>query len=283
MTTYAIGDVQGCYDELQALLDVLKFDFRTDTLWLAGDLVNRGPRSLEVLRFVKSLGECAVTVLGNHDLHLLVHAHGYEAAKKGDTLEPIVNAPDRDELLTWLRHRPLLHHDPHCQITLIHAGVAPQWTLADAMACAREAENVLRDDDVFHDFLENMYGNNPDCWDPGLKHWDRMRFIINCFTRLRFVDGNGRLKLKAKGAPGSQPSGCVPWFQAPQRQTKNNKLLFGHWSTLGFYCGDNVVSLDTGCLWGGKLTAINVAQAIATGKPEPVAVNCKQAQKPGAR
>lgn len=280
MTTYAIGDIQGCYDELQALLDVLKFDFRTDTLWLAGDLVNRGPRSLEVLRFIKSLGECAVTVLGNHDLHLMVHAHGYESSKKGDTLEPIINAPDREELLTWLRQRPLLHHDPHRGITLVHAGLAPQWTLQDAMDCAREAENILRNDDTLHGFLDNMYGNNPDHWDPGLKHWDRMRFIINCFTRLRYVDANGRLKLKAKGAPGTQPAGCVPWFQAPQRKTQNDKLIFGHWSTLGFYSGDNVVALDTGCLWGGKLTAINVDEAIATGHPQPVSVNCKQAQKP---
>ena len=283
MTTYAIGDVQGCYDELQALLDRLKFDFRQDTLWLAGDLVNRGPRSLEVLRFVKSLGECAVSVLGNHDLHLLVHAHGYESSKKGDTLEPILKAPDRDELLNWLRQRPLLHHDEYRQITLIHAGLAPQWKLQDAINCAREVETTLRDDDAFHEFLENMYGNNPDHWDPGLKHWERMRFIVNCFTRLRYVNGNGRLKLKAKGAPGSQPSGCVPWFQAPQRQTQNDKLLFGHWSTLGFYSGDNVVALDTGCLWGGKLTAINVDDVVASANPEPVCVNCKQAQKPELR
>ncbi|MGD8559775.1 MAG: symmetrical bis(5'-nucleosyl)-tetraphosphatase [Gammaproteobacteria bacterium] len=283
MATYAIGDVQGCYDELQALLDQVKFDFRHDTLWLAGDLVNRGPRSLEVLRFIKSLGECAVTVLGNHDLHLLVRAHGYEPAKKGDTLDTILDAPDRDELLAWLRQRPLMHHDPHRQISLIHAGLAPQWTLQDAIACAREAEQVLSNDDRFHEFLEHMYGNNPDHWDHHLQHWDRMRFIINCFTRLRYVDNRGRLKLKAKGAPGSQPPDCMPWFLAPQRQSKNDRLLFGHWSTLGFYCGDNVVALDTGCLWGGKLTAVNVDEVIALGKVEPVSINCKQAQKPELR
>ena len=280
MTTYAIGDVQGCYDELQALLDVLKFDYRQDTLWITGDLVNRGPRSLEVLRFIKSLGECAVTVLGNHDLHLLAVAYGHERPKKNDTLAPILEAPDRDELLYWLRTRPLLHHDEIRNISLIHAGVAPQWTLQDAMDYAREVETVLRDDS-YNDFLKKMYGNQPDLWAPELKRWDRLRFIVNCFTRLRYVNGNGRLKLKAKGAPGSQPKGCVPWFQASQRQTRENKLLFGHWSTLGFYNADNVIGLDGGCIWGGKLTAINVDTVNSAAETTPMSVNCQQRQAPG--
>jgi bis(5'-nucleosyl)-tetraphosphatase (symmetrical) len=280
MTTYAIGDVQGCYDELQALLDEVKFDFRQDTLWITGDLVNRGPRSLEVLRFIKSLGECAVTVLGNHDLHLLAVAYGHEPQKKGDTLAPILEAPDRDELLDWLRMRPLIHYDEIRHLSLVHAGIAPQWTLQEARAYAHEAETALRAD-TFNDFLMNMYGNQPEQWSPELKGWDRLRFIVNCFTRLRYVNGNGRLKLKVKGAPGSQPKGCLPWFQAPQRQTQNDKILFGHWSTLGFYNADNVVGLDGGCIWGGTLTAINIDTLVSSAETVPICVPCQQRRKPG--
>ncbi|WP_455201767.1 symmetrical bis(5'-nucleosyl)-tetraphosphatase [Kaarinaea lacus] len=280
MSTYAIGDIQGCYDDLQALLDTLKFDFRQDTLWLTGDLVNRGPRSLEVLRFIKSLGECAVTVLGNHDLHLLAVAYGHEPPKKDDTLDPVLGAPDRDELLQWLRTRPLLHHDEIRNLTLIHAGLAPQWSLQDAIQCAQEVESELRSDN-FGDFLSRMYGNQPDQWTAELKRWERLRFSVNCFTRLRYVNGNGRLKLKTKGAPGSQPEGCVPWFQAPKRKTRKEKLLFGHWSTLGFYDADNVTGLDGGCIWGGKLIAVDVDKVISTQKTEPICVCCKEKQKPG--
>jgi bis(5'-nucleosyl)-tetraphosphatase (symmetrical) len=280
MTTYAIGDVQGCYDELQALLDVLKFDFRQDTLWLTGDLVNRGPRSLEVLRFIKSLGECAVTVLGNHDLHLLAVAYGHEPQKKGDTLEPILEAPDREELLDWLRSRPLIHHDEIRNLSLVHAGVAPQWSLQEALARAREAEAVLRAD-TFNDFLMNMYGNQPERWEPELTGWDRLRFIVNCFTRLRYVNSDGHLKLKVKGAPGSQPKDCLPWFQVPQRQTRDNILLFGHWSTLGFFHADNVVGLDGGCIWGGKLTAINIDTLVSAADTVPICLPCQQRRTPG--
>ena len=280
MTTYAIGDIQGCYDDLQALLDTLKFDFRKDTLWLTGDLVNRGPRSLEVLRFIKSLGECAVTVLGNHDLHLLAVAYGHEPPKKDDTLDAILEAPDRDELLHWLRTRPLLHHDEIRNITLIHAGLAPQWSLQDAIACAKEVECELQGD-KFNDFLTKMYGNQPDQWSSELKRWERLRFSVNCLTRLRYVNGNGRLMLKTKGAPGSQPEGCVPWFQASKRKTKKEKLLFGHWSTLGFYNADNVIGLDGGCIWGGKLIAVDVESAISSQKTEPICICCEEKQKPG--
>ena len=279
MTPYAIGDIQGCYDDLQALLDALKFDYRRDTLWLTGDLVNRGPRSLEVLRFIKSLGECAVTVLGNHDLHLLAVANGHAPQKKDDTLVPILEAHDIDEILQWLRSRPLLHHDEIRNITLIHAGLAPQWSLQDAIQCAREVENELQSDN-YNEFLARMYGNQPDRWSADLKRWERLRFSVNCFTRLRYVNGNGRLKLKTKGAPGSQPAGCVPWFQAPKRQTANEKLIFGHWSTLGFYDADNVINIDSGCVWGGKLSAVNIDTVISTQKTQPLCVQCKQQQKP---
>ncbi len=279
MTTYAIGDIQGCYDELQALLDVLRFDFRNDTLWLTGDLVNRGPRSLEVLRFVKSLGECAVTVLGNHDLHLLAVANGHASLKKDDTLAPILEAQDREELLLWLRSRPLLHHDEIRKISLIHAGLAPQWSLQDAMQCAREVESELQSEN-YNEFLARMYGNQPDRWSTDLKRWERLRFSINCFTRLRYVNGNGRLKLKTKGAPGSQPEGCVPWFQAPKRRSAQEKLVFGHWSTLGFYDADNVIGVDGGCIWGGQLTAVDIDMAISVQKTQPLSVQCHQLQKP---
>ena len=280
MTTYAIGDIQGCYDELQALLDVLKFDFRNDTLWLTGDLVNRGPRSLEVLRFVKSLGECAITVLGNHDLHLLAVANGHADRKKDDTLAPVLEADDRDELLQWLRSRPLMHHDEIRNISLIHAGLAPQWSLQDAVQCAREVESELQSDN-YNEFLARMYGNQPDRWATDLKRWERLRFSVNCFTRLRYVNGNGRLKLKTKGASGSQAEGCVPWFQAPKRKTSKEKLVFGHWSTLGFYDADNVIGIDGGCIWGGQLTAVNIDSVISARETQPLCVQCQQKQAPG--
>jgi len=279
MTIYAIGDVQGCYEQLQALLQQLQVDYQQDTLWFTGDLVNRGPHSAEVVRFVKSLGECAVTVLGNHDLHLLAVAYGHQPEKKDDSLQSILSAPDRQELLDWIRTRPLLHHDAQRKITLIHAGLAPQWSLDDAIACAREVESALRSDN-FNEFLAAMYGNEPDRWDPGLTQWERLRFIVNCFTRLRYVNGNGKLKLKVKGAPGTQPKGYVPWFQAPDRQSAQAKFIFGHWSTLGFYMAANVIALDTGCLWGGRLTAINIDQLVSGAKVVPVAVPCVEQRKP---
>lgn len=281
MTTYAVGDIQGCYDELQALLDKLKFDFRTDTIWFVGDLVNRGPRSLEVLRFIKSLGECAVTVLGNHDLHLLAVAYGHEPAKKNDTLDNILDAEDREELLYWLRTRPLIHHDEIRQISLVHAGLPPQWSLHKALECAYEVEQVLSSD-LFNDFLANMYGNLPAKWDEKLQGWDRLRFIINSCTRLRYVNSDtGELELTIKGSPGSQSEQYLPWYRFPDRRTADCKILFGHWSTNGFTTVNNTVCLDSGCIWGGKLTAINVDHMLKTGTPEPISLSCRERVKPG--
>jgi len=252
MAVYAIGDIQGCYDELLGLLDLIGFDARHDRLWFAGDLVNRGPHSLETLRFVRSLE--AVTVLGNHDLHLLASACDPRQRKRKDTLQAILEAPDAEDLLDWLRARPLLHHDEMLGYTLVHAGLPPQWDLATAMACAREVEQVLCGDS-YRAFLADMYGNEPATWSTSLKGTERLRFITNCFTRLRYCDSDGRLALEEKGPPGSQPPELIPWFEVPGRRSSGMRILFGHWSTLGARDSPGVHALDTGCLWGGRLTA----------------------------
>ncbi|MGH8281553.1 MAG: symmetrical bis(5'-nucleosyl)-tetraphosphatase, partial [Gammaproteobacteria bacterium] len=214
MAIFAIGDIQGCYNELRRLLDRIRFNPAEDMLWLTGDLVNRGPKSLDVLRFVKGLDEHAICVLGNHDLHLLALAAGTDKHKPADTLDAVLTASDRDELLDWLRHRPLLHHDATLGYTLIHAGLPPQWDLDTATDCAHELENVLRGSS-YHDFFANMYGNQPNHWSPDLSSMERLRFIVNCFTRLRFCTADGRLDLASKGAPGSQPESFMPWFEVP--------------------------------------------------------------------
>jgi len=255
MTTYAIGDVQGCYDELQRLLNAIGFDQNRDRLWFTGDLVNRGPRSLDTLRFVRSLGDRAITVLGNHDLHLLAVAHGDARLRRKDTLDEILDAPDRDELLDWLRNRPLLHHDSDLGYTVIHAGLPPQWTLADAQQRAQELEAALRG--AQHtEFFQRMYGDEPLHWSDGLCGWDRLRFITNCFTRLRYCDPAGRLALAHKGPPGTQPPDLHPWFRIPGRASAGLNIIFGHWSTLGPCADPGIYALDTGCLWGGTLTAL---------------------------
>ncbi|MGD8380086.1 MAG: symmetrical bis(5'-nucleosyl)-tetraphosphatase [Gammaproteobacteria bacterium] len=260
MAIFAIGDVQGCFDDLQRLLERIQFDPTEDLLWFTGDLVNRGPRSLDTLRFVKRLGERAVTVLGNHDLHLLAVAEdvGREPRTR-DTLSGILEAPDREELLDWLRHRPLLHHDESLGYTLIHAGLPPQWNLATARACARELENVLRGEQRA-EFFRHMYGNEPALWTDDLEGMDRLRFITNCFTRMRYCHPDGSLDLVHKGAPGTQPAELRPWFEMPDRASSDLHVIFGHWSTLGQVRGHNVYPLDTGCLWGGALTALRLDQ-----------------------
>lgn len=278
MSTYVIGDVQGCFDELRRLLDTLHFDPSHDRLWFTGDLVNRGPKSLQTLRLARELD--AVSVLGNHDLHLLAVSEGIDDhLGNGDTLGPILAAHDRDELLAWLRHRPLLHHDPALDFTLIHAGLTPQWDLADARACAGEVETVLRGPD-YREFFAHMYGNEPNRWpDDGtapLAGWDRLRFIVNCFTRLRYCGPDGRLHLKAKGPPGSQPADTLPWFEIPWRASRGTRIVFGHWSTLGYHAADGVWALDTGCLWGGALTALHLGP-----EPLPLSIECPEARRPG--
>lgn len=277
MATYVIGDVQGCFDELQRLLEKVRFDERQDVLWFAGDLVNRGPKSLEVLRFVKSLGERAITVLGNHDLHLLATISNGVQFKQKSGLQPIVDAPDRDELLEWLCHQPLLHTDPANGYCMVHAGLPPQWDLTTARSCAQEMESVLANAQRREQFFSVMYGDQPDLWGEDLGGYDRLRFITNCFTRLRFCTGEGRLALDEKGAPGFARKGLLPWFMVPGRKTANIKILFGHWSMLGYHHSNNTWALDTGCLWGGELSALRIDVPI----PELISIDCPQQCKPG--
>lgn len=259
MAVYAIGDIQGCCDEFEALLAQLHFDRARDRLWLTGDLVNRGPRSLDVLRLVKSLGSAATTVLGNHDLHLLAAAlTPSEQLKPQDTLGPIFEAPDRDELLTWLRSLPLLHHDATLGYTMIHAGLPPQWDLATARACATELEQALRDDARCLELFSHMYGDKPNRWSDDLHGVNRLRFITNCLTRLRFCRTDGTLELKFKGRIESAPRGIFPWFRVPQRRSRDLHIVCGHWSALGYHDGDGVLSIDTGCVWGEKLCAVRL-------------------------
>lgn len=275
MAIYAIGDVQGCYAPLQQLLARLNFDAARDRLWFTGDLVNRGPQSLEVLRFVKGLGDRAVCVLGNHDLHLLAVAAGTARTKKRDTLDEILRAPDRDELLHWLRSRPLLHHDADLGYTLIHAGLLPPWDLAQAQRLARETETVLRSD-RHPEFFRHMYGDLPDHWNENLHGFDRLRVIVNAFTRLRYCDLDGNMDLRPKGPPGSQPPDLVPWFQVPGRRSHGLKIIFGHWSALGLWQGDGVIGLDSGCLWGRALSAAR----LDAGPVELFSVDCEPYQSP---
>jgi len=263
MSTYAIGDIQGCYAELLALLDKINFDTDKDHLWFTGDLANRGPQSLEVLRFVKQLGNQAITVLGNHDLHLLAVAFDQSRHKRPkDTLDAVLEAPDREDLLNWLRNLPLLHHDNDLGTTLIHAGLPPQWDLKQASELAREVEQVLKGKD-YSALIKHMYGDAPDKWSDDIAGWERLRFIINCFARLRFCDDQGRLALKENGPPGSQPEPYHPWFSLPSRKTKNEKIIFGHWSTVHIgnvsnFSEFNVYPLDTGCVWGFELSALRL-------------------------
>jgi bis(5'-nucleosyl)-tetraphosphatase (symmetrical) len=271
MPTYAIGDIQGCCDEFEVLLERIGFVASRDRLWLVGDLVNRGPRSLEVLRWVRRMGDRVVTVLGNHDLHLLAAAlTSSEQVKRQDTLAEVLTAPDRDELMFWLRQQPLLHHDAQLGYTMIHAGLAPQWDLALAQSCAREVEAALRDDERCIELLTHMYGDRPNRWSPDLTGMDRLRFITNCLTRMRFCNEDGRLELKHKGTLEDAPPHVLPWFRVPQRRSRGLRIVCGHWSALGYYAGDGVQSIDTGCVWGSSLCAIRL-----DGPAEPVFVPCR--------
>ena len=261
MATYAIGDVQGCADALFSLLEHVGFHPERDRLWFAGDLVNRGPRSLAVLRFVRDLGERALTVLGNHDLHLLAAAAGARRPKPRDTFGDVLDAPDRDALLGWLERQPLLHHDAASGYAMVHAGLPPQWTLAEAGALAREVEEVLRGAES-GTLLHEMYGNEPRRWSPALRGSARLRFIINALTRIRYVSPDGGLEFANAGPPGTQPPELVPWFEAPERRSRGACIVFGHWATLALHAPvapvHRVHHLDTGCVWGGRLSALRL-------------------------
>ena len=258
MATYAIGDLQGCFDPLRRLLDYIGFAPDNDRLWFVGDLVNRGPQSLEVLRFVRGLGSAAVTVLGNHDLHLVMQAAGFGKANKEDTLDAILAAPDRDELLGWLRSLPLFHVAG--EWAMVHAGLLPSWDVGKAQALSDEVSAALGRPNYI-DFLANLWGSEPDAWRDDLTGWDRLRVVVNAMTRMRFVTPGGRMEFRAPGAKGPPergPAGCVPWFDAPFRRSADHAIVCGHWSALGFRQTEKLFALDSGCLWGGSLTAVRL-------------------------
>ncbi len=259
MATYAIGDVQGCYSALRRLLDQLRFDAARDRLWLVGDLVNRGPQSLAVLRFVKSLGARAVTLLGNHDLHLLVVAAGHVKPHRRDTLSAVLRAPDRDELLDWLRHRKMMHAG--AGYAMVHAGLLPQWSIPKALKLAREVETALRSDGYNH-FLRHMYGDQPDRWRDDLTGIPRLRVITNVMTRLRICTVDGKMEFAHQGKPVNLPRGYMPWYSVPRRRSRGTPVIFGHWAALGLYTGSNVFALDTGCVWGRALSALRLSDQL---------------------
>ncbi|WP_263144411.1 symmetrical bis(5'-nucleosyl)-tetraphosphatase [Pseudomonas sp. RIT-PI-AD] len=259
MTVYAVGDLQGCLDPLRCLLQHVAFDPARDRLWLVGDLVNRGPQSLETLRFLYGMRDALTCVLGNHDLHLLAVAHNAERLKKNDTLRDILDAPDRQVLLDWLRAQKLLHYDEQRDIAMVHAGIPPQWTLRKALQRAAEVEEVLRDDARLPFFLDGMYGNEPAKWDKSLSGVARLRVITNYFTRMRFCTAEGLLDLKSSEGIDSAPQGYAPWFAHPQRKTRGQKIVFGHWAALEGRCDEpGVYALDTGCVWGNAMTLLNL-------------------------
>ncbi|MEL7551131.1 symmetrical bis(5'-nucleosyl)-tetraphosphatase [Pseudomonas protegens] len=263
MATYAVGDLQGCLEPLQCLLEQVAFDPARDRLWLVGDLVNRGPQSLETLRYLYSIRDSLVCVLGNHDLHLLAVWRNVERLKKSDTLREILEAPDCEELLQWLRQQKLMHYDEARNIAMVHAGIAPQWSLKKAQKCAAEVEEALRDDNLFDPFLDGMYGNDPAKWDSDLKGVTRLRVITNYFTRMRFCTSDGKLDLKSKEGLDTAPPGYAPWFSHKERKTRDLKIIFGHWAALEGHCNEpGIFALDSGCVWGGAMTLLNVDSGI---------------------
>ncbi|WP_122666912.1 symmetrical bis(5'-nucleosyl)-tetraphosphatase [Pseudomonas viridiflava] len=259
MPVYAVGDLQGCLEPLQCLLEHVNFDPARDQLWLVGDLVNRGPQSLETLRFLYSIRESVTCVLGNHDLHLLAASRNIERLKKGDTLREILEAPDSDNLLQWIRRQKLLHYDAGRNVAMVHAGIPPQWSLKKAIKCAAEVETALQDDGLYPSYLEGMYGNEPSKWDSDLQGVTRLRVITNYFTRMRFCTSEGKLDLKGKEGVDTALPGYQPWFKHPERKTRDVKIIFGHWAALEGRCDEpDVYALDTGCVWGSAMTMLNV-------------------------
>lgn len=273
MTTYAVGDLQGCLDPLKRLLDRVAFDPARDRLWLVGDLVNRGPKSLETLRFLFAMRDSVTCVLGNHDLHLLAVAHNVERLKKSDTLREIIEAPDAGDLLDWLRRQKLVHYDEARDIAMVHAGIPPMWTLAKALKRAAEVEEALLDDARLPLFLEGMYGNDPACWDSDLHGITRLRVITNYFTRMRFCKADGTLDLKSKEGADTAPPGYRPWFAHPSRKTRGQKIIFGHWAALEGKCNEpGLHALDTGCVWGGTMTLLNIDNG------QRISCDCKESR-----
>lgn len=255
MATFAIGDVQGCFEELEHLLGEIGFSRSRDRVWFVGDLVNRGPRSLEVMRFVKGLDDRAVVVLGNHDLHLLTVVAGHAKRRDDDTFDDVLEAPDRDELLDWLRFRPMLHAED--DYVMVHAGLLPSWSVAQARDLAAEVEAELRAR-RYRLFLAELYGSRPDAWDEDLGGMDRLRVIVNAMTRMRFCSADGAMELRVKGEVEQAPPGFMPWFEVPGRKTRGVAVICGHWSALGLKLKRDLLALDTACVWGGALTAVRL-------------------------
>ncbi|WP_291014276.1 symmetrical bis(5'-nucleosyl)-tetraphosphatase [Hydrogenophaga sp.] len=278
MALYLIGDVQGCNAALGQLLDKLAFSPSRDTVFLLGDLVNRGPDSLGVLRRVIALNGAAQVLLGNHDLHLLATANGVRKPHRNDTVDDILDAPDCDSLLTWLRHQPMALQAQGW--LMVHAGVLPAWDVAQTLTLAGELQTVLRGPDWL-DFLHHLYGNQPDRWRDDLTGFDRLRVIVNALTRLRFCTAEGVMEFDTKDSANAAPAGFMPWFDAPGRRTVDTPVAFGHWSTLGRVERADVLPLDTGCVWGGCLTAARLLDD--RGNVERIEVRCAQAQRPGKK
>ena len=257
MAIYVIGDIQGCYKSLKKLIKGIRFNAGRDQLWFCGDLVNRGPQSADVLRYIMDLGDSAKCVLGNHDLNLLAVAYGSRVNKISDTLDNILDARDSSEMLDWLRHRPLFYRSKEYQACIVHAGIYPAWSIDKTKKLAEEVQSVLRKGD-YKKFLVKMYGSYPVYWDKSLQGWDRLRFITNVLTRMRYLDSSGALDLDIKCTPGKQPSGFQPWYSVKSKRKAPWRVFYGHWSTLGLHWQNNAICLDSGCLWGGKLTAVRI-------------------------
>ncbi len=272
MSTYVVGDIQGCHAALEELLVALNFDRSRDRLWITGDLVNRGEDSLAVLRWCMAHDDCVTAVLGNHDLHLLAVAEGFVQPHRKDTLNMILAAPDRDNLLNWLRQRPMLHREGRWM--MLHAGLAPEWSATQAEQLAHELESVLRGPD-WRSFLARMYGNEPRRWSPDLRGQERLRFIANSLTRTRYLHPDGSLEFQHKLGLETVPADLTPWFDFPGRASTDVRILFGHWSTLGLLVRQDVIALDTGCLWGGALTAFRLDDE------QCFQVRCTARNKPG--
>ncbi|HZF24997.1 MAG TPA: symmetrical bis(5'-nucleosyl)-tetraphosphatase [Steroidobacteraceae bacterium] len=275
MPVYAIGDVQGCDEELGELLRRIRFRPDRDRLWFVGDIVNRGPRSLEALRRVHALRDNSIVVLGNHDLHLLAVAHTRSRKlRAGDTLNALLKARDRDQLLEWLLGCPLFHHDAELKLSMVHAGLPPQWDLTLAICAAAEVHQALQTDAA--GLFKHMYGDEPSQWSESLAGDQRLRFMVNCFARLRYCDEAGRINLKLKDSPGQVRPPWMPWFKVPGRASANLRIVCGHWSTLGYYDRDNVLAIDTGCVWGGSLCALRLDEI-----GRPILLGCAAHQQPG--
>lgn len=270
MAQYAIGDLQGCYDPLRRLLDKIAFDPDYDRLWITGDLVNRGPRSRKTLRFIKSLDDAVVTVLGNHDLHLIALANGIPVSGSHyESLRKILQKKDRDELIDWLRFQPLAYFDDSLNTLMVHAGVPAEWSVKETLGYAGEVEAALRSDD-YAEFLSNMYGNKPARWSADLRGHKRLRYIVNALTRMRMTDATGKIDFTHAGPPQKASSDLIPWFKGKHPKWRGTRIVFGHWSALGLIVNDDIISVDTGCVWGRQLTAVRLNK-----KPKVFSVKCK--------